>query len=522
MVHQSSIVSPSSVPSQIFSSAETLSNKLLSDKTSSIIAASLTAVLALLILEQTVYRAKKGSLPGSRWTIPIIGKFANSLHPTLEGYKRQWASGELSALSVFHIFIVIASTNEYTRKILNSPAYAEPCLVASAKQVLCPENWVFLNGKAHVDYRRTLNSLFTRKALAVYLEVQDTITRHHFALWLKTAEEVNHKPQSIMHTVRYLNMHTSLRVFCGKHIPEEAITIISDNYWKITLALELVNFPLALPGTKVWGAIQSRKIALAHLENAAKLCKEYIADGGEVHCMMDQWVKDIQEAKEKAIMDGGKLPREFDDHEMGLVILSFLFASQDAMSSGVIYMFQHLADYPEIMEKVREEQRRVRGGEYSKPITLDMIDNMPYLRAVIKESLRIKPPVTMVPYKATKPFPISSFYTVPANSMVIPSLYPSLHDPNVYPNPDQFLPERWLDPESSANANPKNYLVFGAGPHRCIGVEYTNINMACVMANAVSLMDWRHERTPDSDGVQMIATIFPKDGCLLDFTPRNE
>ena len=42
---------------------------------------------------------------------------------------------------VFCSFIVIGSSNEYARKILNSPTYAEPCLVASAKKVLCPDNW---------------------------------------------------------------------------------------------------------------------------------------------------------------------------------------------------------------------------------------------------------------------------------------------------------------------------------------------------------------------------------------------
>jgi sterol 22-desaturase len=253
-----------------------------------------------------------------------------------------------------------------------------------------------LNGKEHVDFRRWLNNLFTRKALAVYLESQDAITRHHFNLWLDEARK-NPNPATIMHTTRYLNMHTSLRVFCGHHIPEEAITIISDNYWKITVALELVNFPLALPGTKVWGAIQARKIAMKHLEAACKSSKEYIQNGGEVKCMIDQWVKDVLEAKEKALAEeSSKMPREFSDHEMALVVLSFLFASQDAMSSGVIYMFQHLADHPEILAKIREEQKRVRGGDYSKPMTLQQVDEMVYLRAVIKESLRLKPPVTMV------------------------------------------------------------------------------------------------------------------------------
>jgi C-22 sterol desaturase len=255
---------------------------------------------------------------------------------------------------------------------------------------------VFLNGKAHVDYRRVLNTLFTRKALAVYLETQDSITRQHFDLWLKDAQK-DSSPRTIMHTVRYLNMHTSLRVFCGHHIPEEAIKVISDNYWKITLALELVNFPLAIPGTKVYGAIQSRKIAMKHLEAACHDAKAYIAKGGEVTCMIDQWLRDLADAKEKVIADGsGKMPREFTDREMALVLLSFLFASQDAMSSGVIYMFQHLADHPEVLAKVREEQKIVRNGDYTKPMTLEQIDNMPYLRAVVKESLRLKPPVTMV------------------------------------------------------------------------------------------------------------------------------
>ncbi|KAG9025060.1 RNA polymerase C-22 sterol desaturase [Serendipita sp. 407] len=104
MVHSSSsIAHPSSIPSQIFSSAEHLSNKLLSDRPSLIIGSVAVAILTILLLEQTIYRAKKAHLPGSTWTIPIIGKFFDSLNPTLEGYKRQWASGELSALSVFHM-----------------------------------------------------------------------------------------------------------------------------------------------------------------------------------------------------------------------------------------------------------------------------------------------------------------------------------------------------------------------------------------------------------------------------------
>jgi C-22 sterol desaturase len=90
--------------------------------------------------------------------------------------------------------------------------------------------------------------------------------------------------------------------------------------------------------------------------------------------------------------------------------------------------------------------------------------------------------------------------------MVIPSLYPSLLDASVFENPHEFIPERWLDPESPANKATGNWLVFGAGPHRCIGQEYTTMNMATAMGTAAILMDWDHLVTPTSNKVQLIAT----------------
>lgn len=65
------------------------------------VTALLLGVVALLVLEQISYRWKKKHLPGPKWTIPIIGAFADSLSPTMEKYKLSWAT-PLSAASVFH------------------------------------------------------------------------------------------------------------------------------------------------------------------------------------------------------------------------------------------------------------------------------------------------------------------------------------------------------------------------------------------------------------------------------------
>lgn len=192
-----------------------------------------------------------------------------------------------------------------------------------------------------------------------------------------------------MFPARVLSMDLSLRVFCGPHISDEAAREINEKYWLITRALELVNFPLAFPGTKVYKAIQARKVAIKFLSLAAERSKISMAAGNEPECMLDAWIRELESPTYKG-------RRDFDNREMAMVLFSFLFASQDALSSALIYGFQHLADYPDILAKVREEQDRVRGGDAEKAITLEMMDEMPYLRAFVKESLRVKPPVTMV------------------------------------------------------------------------------------------------------------------------------
>lgn len=68
------------------------------------VALAVLAIIATgLIYEQVAYRQKKAGLPGPTWTIPVIGKFADSLRPSLENYQKGWNSGPLSVASVFHM-----------------------------------------------------------------------------------------------------------------------------------------------------------------------------------------------------------------------------------------------------------------------------------------------------------------------------------------------------------------------------------------------------------------------------------
>lgn len=186
----------------------------------------------------------------------------------------------------------------------------------------------------------------------------------------------------------------------------------------------------------------------------------------------------------------------------------------DATSSSLTFGFQLIADHPEVFKRIREEQDRIRGGDYEHGATLDQIDSMTYTQAVVREILRFRPPVIMVPYLARQDFPLSDDYTAPKGSIVIPSFWNSLHDPSQYPDPDTFNPDRFMPNGNSINADPKNWLVFGSGPHICIGKEYVYLYMTNLLGAAAGMMDWHHERTPESDDIKIICTMCVTPPCL--------
>ncbi|CAO3669228.1 unnamed protein product [Umbelopsis ramanniana] len=467
-----------------------------------------TTLVGLFAYEQYVYLKKKQNLPGPKYKIPIIGALMDSMNPTFDGYLSKWKSGELSCVGVFDRFVVIASTCELSRKILNSPVYVVPTVVDSMRTILCPDNWVFMEGKEHVEYRKGLNVLFTRKALGIYVPIQDRVYTKHFKEWLA----LDGKSEQYQWRFRELNMESSLRVFLGDFLSDEVCSTISQKYFDITAALELVNFPWPFPGTKVWKAMRARQYIVHHFIAGVQDSRKRLSAGGGITSLMDAWIKSMNEEQVK----GGKM---FGDREIALTILTFLFASQDATSSALTWAFQLLADHPDVLARVREEQIAVRGDDVNGDLTIDVLESMTYTRQVVKEILRLRPPVLMIPYQTKKDWPINDNYTVPKGAMVIPTTYPALHDPVAYPEPDSFNPDRW-GPEGHAEKYPKNFMVFGNGPHHCLGKEYAFLHLIGIIAQASMQLDWVHHRTKDSDKISIFATIYPVDGCIMSFTPR--
>ncbi len=417
-------------------------------------------------------------------------------------------------------FVVIASSRDMARKVFNSPGFVKPCVVDVAQKLLRPTNWVFLDGRAHVDYRKGLNGLFTRQALDTYLPGQEEVYDNYFDKFLEQSRQGDQvKGVPFMYMFRELMCAVSCRTFVGHYMTEAAVKKIADDFYMITAALELVNFPVIIPFTKTWYGKKAADMVLNQFAKCAAKSKARMAAGGDITCIMDAWVKSmIDSAKwnEKVAkglpVDASEKPnpliRDFSDYEISQTIFTFLFASQDATSSACTWLFQLMADRPEILDRVRAENFAARNGDKNVRFSMDLLESLTYTRAVVKESLRYRPPVIMVPYVVKKPFPVSETYTAPKGAMVIPSCWPALHDPEAYPNPDTYDPERWYT--GDAETKTKNWLVFGTGPHYCLGQTYAQMNLIGMIGKASMMLDWKHIATPKSEDIEVFATIFPQ------------
>ncbi|KFA46224.1 hypothetical protein S40293_07166 [Stachybotrys chartarum IBT 40293] len=487
----------------------------------------LSGILLLLVAyDQFMYIQRKGPIAGPMFKIPFMGPFIQALYPNFDEYLAQWASGPLSCVSVFHKFVVLASDRDLAHKVFKSPTYTKPLIVPLAPQILRPNSLVFLNGKAHTEYRKGLTTLFSTEALSTYLPVQEKVYADHFDKFVMASKANGGKPMEFMKHFREINCALTCRTLFGDYISQEAVAKIAEDYYQVTDAFELVNIPFSIyiPFTKCWRGMRIANAVRAEFAKCATACKANMASGAEATCIVDQWVLRMMESKryrdriaagEVEAEKPRDLIREFTDDEIAETLFTFLFAAQDASSSATTWLFQIVAQRRDVMERLREENLAVRGGDKTRPFELSMLNSLTYTNAVVKEVLRYRPPVIFVPYVATKAFPITPNYTVPKGAMIVPSCYPALHDPVAYPNPDVFDPERWIT--GDAESKTKNWLVFGAGAHDCVARRYVPLTMAAMIGKAVLEMDWTHHATSRSEEIRVFATLFPMDGCQLVF-----
>ncbi len=161
------------------------------------------------------------------------------------------------------------------------------------------------------------------------------------------------------------------------------------------------------------------------------------------------------------------------DAEIRDELLTLLVAGHETTATALSWAMERLVRHPEKLERLRAEAL-AGGGE-------------PYLTATIQETLRLRPVIVLVIRKLTEPVEIGG-YELPAGASVNPCIHLVHRNPEIYPEPDRFLPERFLD-------NPPGtytWIPFGGGIRRCLGAAFAQFEMAVVLRELVK----RHQIAP--------------------------
>lgn len=174
---------------------------------------------------------------------------------------------------------------------------------------------------------------------------------------------------------------------------------------------------------------------------------------------------------------------EMSDIDIREEVDTFMFEGHDTVAMGLTYAILVIAEHKDVQERIRNEVSSVIKTKGAGKLTLPALNNMPYLERCLKESLRLYPSVPFIGRILSKDVQTKS-HLVPSGAVLHVNIFDIHRDPNFWPNPDVFDPDRFL-PERIQNRHPYSYLPFSAGSRNCIGQRYAMLEMKAVMATLI-------------------------------------
>jgi cytochrome P450 len=185
------------------------------------------------------------------------------------------------------------------------------------------------------------------------------------------------------------------------------------------------------------------------------------------------------------------------DREVRDEILTMIMAGYETTTSGAAWALERLLRSPEQLQRLTTE---IENGSEDT-----------YLDAVVKETLRARPVVPVVARHVTQPIELGG-YTIPAGSTLMVSIYLVHSDPETYPEPEQFRPERFLDgvPEEAA------WIPFGGGVRRCLGARFAELEMKVILTQVLATARLRAVGRSAEDFKRKRFTFAPEHGAAAE------
>ncbi|MDR3415979.1 MAG: cytochrome P450 [Nevskia sp.] len=320
---------------------------------------------------------------------------------------------------------------------------------------------MLLDFDEHRMHRRLMQGAFQREALAGYLQLMNPRIASTIAGWQSGARF------RVYDHLKALTLDLGSEAFLG-HLPgPEAERLTQAFLDTVRAPTDLIRYPL--PGTRWRRGVIGRRVLEEYFRRElpakrasqdadlfAQLCRAHTEDGAR-----------------------------FSDEDIVNHMIFVLMAAHDTSTITLTNMIYRLAKSPQWQERLREESRAL-----DKPVLEH--DDLPKLESmtwVMKEALRICAPVPGLPRRAVRDCEYKGF-CIPAGHMVQISAWFTHTSPLYWTNPQRFDPERFSDSRAEDKGHPFQWIPFGGGAHKCIGLHFGEMEVKAILHQLLLRFRW--------------------------------
>ncbi|MFZ1306444.1 MAG: cytochrome P450 [Ferruginibacter sp.] len=437
-------------------------------------------------------------IPGATG-LPFIGDTIRFLKKPQELFnKKQEQYGNIFKYQMFgkdYVCIMGAEGNRFV-------------LVEQTKHFSSTDGWELINelfhgglmlrdGDEHKHHRGILQTAFKKEALQHYLEAMNPVVQEY------NKKLVQHAAFKVFPFIKELTLQLAGKVFFNldfsnnlQHINQAIINMVTAS---------ITPFHINLPFTTYGKGMQGRKVLQAYFST---IIKERRQQPG------NDMLSNLCLAKDEA---GNMLSDdEIIDH-----LIFFIMAAHDTTASSLTSLVYELAIHQNWQQQLREECRLINMDTVTDGRTIQQnLDALEKTGWVIKETLRMHPPLILIPRRAQSDMHFENTH-IPAGTNVTVMLYHNHNNSTYWSNPDSFNPYRFSAEISEHKKCPHAYAPFGAGQHFCLGHAFADLQMKLVLYHLLINYTWQLPGNYQPVYTH-IPIQHPKDGLRMNFKPCSQ
>jgi cytochrome P450 len=384
------------------------------------------------------------------------------------------------------LLVVVCEPTEIKRIFTSDPDHAEAGAGNALVEPLTgPDSILVLDGARHLHTRRLMLPSFHGERIRVYGELIDEIAEAEIDSWPLD------KPFPIHIPMQTITLRVILRAVFG-------IEDIERRGEFERLIPKLMTSPALIwpPLGRDFGPYSPRRRFVALREDVDTLLFE------EIERRRDEpGLEERDDVLSMLILARDEDGEGMNDYELRDQLITLLLAGHETTATALAWTFERLLRNPSVLDRLRDEL--AEGDEE-------------YLECTIKESLRSRPIIPYALRRLAGPMDIAG-YSVPSGSFVGASTILAHGRPDLYPEPDAYRPERFLD----GGADTYTWIPFGGGVRRCIGATFATFEMKVILKRVLDRCEFAAPDSKPERPVRRFVTYRPSRGARVVLRERR-